>query len=81
MRKVIFCIVLSLFINNLVAQQTLSWTVGFSDNLQTSPSEFIPATVPGAVQLDFARDRNYAPYYYAENWKDYLSIVRYNLKI
>lgn len=72
MRKVIFCIVLSLFINNLVAQQTLSWTVGFSDNLQTSPSEFIPATVPGAVQLDFARDRNYAPYYYAENWKDYL---------
>ncbi len=58
-------------INKVIAQQ-LNWSVGFSDNLATSPSEFIPATVPGAVQLDFAKARNYAPYYYAENWRDYL---------
>ena len=24
------------------------------------------------MQLDFAKARNYGPYYYAENWKDYL---------
>jgi len=30
------------------------------------------ATVPGAVQLDIARAEQYGPWYYAENWKDYL---------
>jgi beta-mannosidase len=30
------------------------------------------ATVPGAVQLDIAREENYGPYYYDDNWKDYL---------
>lgn len=71
MRKIFYFVMLSLLINKVIAQQ-LNWSVGFSDNLATSPSEFIPATVPGAVQLDFAKARNYAPYYYAENWRDYL---------
>ncbi len=30
------------------------------------------AVVPGAVQLDIARNEKYGNYYFAENWKDYL---------
>ncbi len=30
------------------------------------------AIVPGAVQLDIANAENYNPWYYDENWKDYL---------
>lgn len=28
--------------------------------------------MPGAVQLDIARKEGYGPYYYGENWRDYL---------
>ena len=33
--------------------------------------KWIPARVPGAVQLDIARAENYPTWYYAENWKNY----------
>lgn len=72
MKKVLYCLVVSFFVNNLAAQQKLNWTVAYSDNIKATPTEFIPATVPGAVQLDFAKAKNYGPYYYAENWKDFL---------
>ena len=39
----------------------LSWSVGFSESLDAVPGRFVPATVPGAVQLDWAR---------AEKWPD-----------
>lgn len=58
--------------NELSAQTTLNWSVGYSENKETAPAQFIPATVPGAVQLDFAKARNYGSHAYAENWKDYL---------
>lgn len=50
----------------------LKWEVGYSKESGVAPSVWIPSAVPGAVQLDIARAEKYKPFYYAENWKDYL---------
>ena len=50
----------------------LKWQVGHSDKIDEKPTKWVPATVPGAVQLDIAKAEKYGPFYYAENWKDYL---------
>lgn len=54
------------------AQPALKWIVGYSKELSETPEEFVAAVVPGAVQLDIAKAEKYGPYYFAENWKDYL---------
>lgn len=51
---------------------TIRFSVGFSDSIDTMPDEMVPAEVPGAVQLDWAAAHNYLPYYYGENWQQYL---------
>lgn len=51
---------------------SLDWELGYSKDSKTMPSKWIPAVVPGAVQLDIARAEKYQPFYYAEHWKDYL---------
>ena len=48
------------------------WKVGYSNNKTDLPKKWVDATVPGAVQLDYARAEKYGPYYYGDNWKDYL---------
>lgn len=50
----------------------LKWELGYSKVATDMPSKWIPATVPGAVQLDIAKAEKYQPYYFAEHWKDYL---------
>jgi len=55
----------------------LSWELGYSKDADIQPSKWIPAIVPGAVQLDIARAEKYQPYYYAEHWKDYLWMEDY----
>jgi beta-mannosidase len=50
----------------------LQWETGFHRNKDAAPEKWIPARVPGAVQLDYARANNREPYYFAENWKEYL---------
>jgi beta-mannosidase len=50
----------------------LTWELGYNNNSAAGIIKWIPATVPGAVQLDIARAENYGTWYYAENWKDYL---------
>jgi len=40
----------------------LDWEVGYSKSIDQIPEEWIPASVPGAVQLDYAR---------AHEWPDY----------
>ena len=37
----------------------LNWEVGYNKDPGVAPSLWIPATVPGAVQLDFARAEKY----------------------
>lgn len=56
----------------LAAAPSLTWEVGYSDVKSAATDKFIPATVPGAVQLDIARAEKYGPFMYAENWKQYL---------
>jgi beta-mannosidase len=50
----------------------LKWELGYSKSASENPTKWIPSTVPGAVQLDIAKAENYAPWFYAEHWKDYL---------
>ncbi|HSO89324.1 MAG TPA: hypothetical protein VLQ91_22410, partial [Draconibacterium sp.] len=51
--------------------QPLKWEVGFQKEQSGTPSDWFPAIVPGAVQLDFAKANDWPPLYYAENWKEY----------
>jgi beta-mannosidase len=62
------------FIGNLVAQDPLelNWTVSYEDENAPGNLRIAEATVPGAIQLDIAKNEGYGPYYYGENWKDYL---------
>ena len=41
---------------------SLQWELGYSKQPNISPSEFYPAQVPGAVQLDIAREKQYPDY-------------------
>lgn len=48
------------------------WEVGFTPEPREAPKVWISATVPGAVQLDWASAHNWGPFFSGENWKDYL---------
>ena len=50
----------------------LDWQLGYNSDAKTESLQWIPAKVPGAVQLDIARAEKYGLWYYGENWKDYL---------
>ena len=58
--------------NQLPSNMELKWEIGYSEKADEKPTKFYPAKVPGAVQLDLANALNYGPYYFAENWKNYL---------
>jgi len=62
------------FLNLYAAGQPrkLKWELGYTSKMSDVVSNWIPATVPGAVQIDIAKDKKWGPFYYAENWKDYL---------
>lgn len=49
----------------------LNWQVGFCDSADTRPEEYFPATVPGAVQLDYAKQYNLPDYRKGTNYKEY----------
>lgn len=50
----------------------LEWWVEYHKDSDPEKRLMAAATVPGAVQLDIALAEGYSPYYYADNWKDYL---------
>ena len=50
---------------------SLSWTVGHHPAVDGQPSEWVPATVPGAVQLDWARAHGWPDYWVGDNIKEY----------
>ncbi len=52
-------------------KSTFAWTLSHTPNLSIQPKDMIPATVPGAVQLDYAKALNYAPYTYGMNFKQF----------
>lgn len=49
----------------------LAWTVGPTDDPNLPPARRVPATVPGAVQLDWARAENWPPYWHGDNFRAY----------
>ena len=52
-------------------KQTFSWTLAHTADLSIPATERIPATVPGATALDYAKAKGYAPYYFGTNFRDY----------
>ena len=77
MKKLILLFACLLIVNGVIAKQDtrqiqMAWELGYSVKADAKPAKWISATVPGAVQLDIAKAENYAPFYYAEHWKDYL---------
>jgi len=49
----------------------LKWQVGFHKSPDGAPERWVPATVPGAVQLDWARAESWPPYIEGKNWAEY----------
>ena len=47
------------------------WTLSHTPDLSLPPTEKIPATVPGACGLDYAKAKGYGPYYFGMNFRDY----------
>ena len=52
-----------------IAITPLEWKVGHSEEKSKAPVKFVPAQVPGAVQLDIAKAEKYPPYEFADNYK------------
>lgn len=50
----------------------LQWQTGFSTKKNVPPSEWLPAVVPGAVQLDYARAKGWPSFAFSDNYKKYL---------
>ncbi len=50
----------------------IQWNVGHCPTPDQVPKERVPAVVPGAVQLDWARAHGWGSHHYADNWRDYL---------
>ena len=74
MYRSLLIIIAFVFLGNLVAQDPLelNWTVNYGAEDAPDKLRTALASVPGAVQLDIAREEGYGHYYYGENWKDYL---------
>ena len=49
----------------------LSWTVGPASAADAAPKRRVPAVVPGAVQLDWARAEGWPPYWQGDNCRAY----------
>ena len=47
------------------------WVVGYKKTAESNCEKQIPATVPGAVQLDWAAAVQAAPFWYGTHYKDY----------
>ncbi len=49
----------------------LNWSLSHTTDLAKAPKDRIPAEVPGAVQLDYAKAFNYADYNYGVNFRQF----------
>ena len=47
------------------------WRIGHHPDASTKPKEWLPSSIPGAVQLDYARAHNWPPYYESDHYKSY----------
>ncbi len=49
----------------------MEWEVGWSNGVDEVPARWVPAVVPGAVQLDYARAEQWGDHTFGENWRQY----------
>lgn len=54
-----------------VSKIPLNWEVGHVPSGDEQPARWVPAIVPGAVQLDWARAENWPEYWKGNNFRDY----------
>ena len=52
-------------------RRSLDWAVGHTKAPDLPPERLVPATVPGAVQLDWARAEGWGDPHFGENWRAY----------
>ncbi|MBR0442963.1 MAG: hypothetical protein IIX15_01345, partial [Clostridia bacterium] len=52
-------------------QVTFEWMLSHASEKSGAGLESIPASIPGAVQLDYAKAKNYEPYYFGLNFKQF----------
>ena len=52
-------------------KMTLAWRTGFSETAQQAPQEWVPAKVPGAVQLDWAAAAGWPKWFMGEEHRNY----------
>ena len=74
MHRSLLIILGCIILGNLMAQDPLElkWSVEYRADGDPDKPRLAEASVPGAVQLDIAKAEGYAPYYFGENWRDYL---------
>jgi beta-mannosidase len=54
-----------------MSKSYFNWTLSHSSTKDHLGTDVIPAKVPGTVQLDYAAAKNYAPYHYGLNFKQF----------
>ena len=54
-----------------MTKREFTWSVSHSDNQDAVKEEKIPATVPGAIGLDYAKAHNYPEYYFGTNYENF----------
>ena len=52
-------------------RRSLQWQVGCSAGMGQKPEKMMPAQVPGAVQMDYARAENWPPFWQNLNFQQY----------
>ncbi len=57
--------------NDELSRFGISWKLGFTKTPKDEPSEWVPATVPGAVQLDWAKAHKWPDHNVADNFRSY----------
>jgi len=74
MKKLLLLIIgiISWGIQPVAGQMELDWELGYRANQGSGELNWTVSGVPGAIQLDIAKAEGYDPYFYAENWRDYL---------
>lgn len=55
----------------MIERQELAWRVGFHQRVDSAPEKWVPATVPGAVQLDWAASEGWPTYWQGEEFRRY----------
>lgn len=58
-------------VSSSIDSLNLVWEVGHAPQAGAAPARWVPAEVPGAVQLDWARAEQWPPYWVGDNFRAY----------